>query len=106
MDEAWNEFANRLGQRELARLDRAPLAYGYRLPPPGAVAVDRAFHANVALPGLALHYTLDGSEPDAASPRYTGPVEAGQDAAVFKVATFDTRGRKSATVVIALDSHG
>jgi hexosaminidase len=106
MDDAWNEFANRLGQRELARLDRAPLAYGYRLPPPGAVADGRTVHANVALPGLALHYTLDGSEPDAASPRYTGPVEAGQGAAVFKVATFDTRGRKSATVVIALDSHG
>jgi hexosaminidase len=106
MDDAWNEFANRLGQRELARLDRAPLAYGYRLPPPGAVAVGRTIHANVALPGLALHYTLDGSEPDAASPRYTEPVEAGQGAAVFKVATFDTRGRKSATVVIALDSHG
>jgi hexosaminidase len=106
MDDAWNEFANRLGQRELARLDRAPLAYGYRLPPPGAVATGRTFHANVALPGLALHYTLDGSEPHAASPRYTGPVEAGQGAAVFKVATFDTRGRKSATVVIALDSHG
>jgi hexosaminidase len=106
MDDAWNEFANRLGQRELARLDRAPLAYGYRLPPPGAVAAGRTVHANVALPGLALHYTLDGSEPDAASPRYTGPVDAGQGAAVFKVATFDTRGRKSATVVIALDSHG
>lgn len=106
MDDAWNEFANRLGQRELARLDRAPLAYGYRLPPPGAVANGRTVHANVALPGLALHYTLDGSEPDAASPRYTAPVEAGQGAAVFKVATFDTRGRKSATVVIALDSHG
>jgi hexosaminidase len=106
MREAWNEFANRLGQRELARLDRAPLAYGYRLPPPGAVARGRTVHANVALPGLALHYTLDGSEPDAASPRYTGPVEAGPDAAVFKVATFDTRGRKSATVVIALEPHG
>nr|WP_229416386.1 family 20 glycosylhydrolase [Massilia sp. PDC64] len=106
MDDAWNEFANRLGQRELARLDRAPLAYGYRLPPPGAIAIGRTVHANVALPGLALHYTLDGSEPAAASPRYTGPVEAGQGAAVFKVATFDTRGRKSATVVIALDSHG
>lgn len=102
----WNEFANRLGQRELARLDRAPLAYGYRLPPPGAVAVGRTVHANVALPGLALHYTLDGSEPDAASPRYAGPVDAGPDCAVFKVATFDTRGRKSTTVVIALDSHG
>lgn len=106
MDDAWNEFANRLGQRELARLDRAPLAYGYRLPPPGAIAVGRTVHANVALPGLALHYTLDGSEPAAASPRYTGPVEAGPGVAVFKVATFDTRGRKSATVVIALDSHG
>jgi hexosaminidase len=106
MDDAWNEFANRLGQRELPRLDRAPLAYGYRLPPPGAVARGRTLHANVALPGLALHYTLDGSEPDAASPRYAGPVQAGPDAAVFKVATFDTRGRKSATVVIALDSHG
>jgi hexosaminidase len=106
MDTAWNEFANRLGQRELARLDRAPLAYGYRLPPPGAVAMGRMVHANVALPGLALHYTLDGSEPAAASPRYTGPVDAGPDAAVFKVATFDTRGRKSATVAIALDSHG
>lgn len=106
MDDAWNEFANRLGQRELARLDRAPLAYGYRLPPPGAVLIGRTVHANVALPGLALHYTLDGSEPAAASPRYTGPVEVGQGAAVFKVATFDTRGRKSATVVIALDSHG
>jgi hexosaminidase len=106
MDDAWNEFANRLGQRELPRLDRAPLAYGYRLPPPGAVAQGRTVHANVSLPGLALHYTLDGSEPDAASPRYAGPVQAGPDAAVFKVATFDTRGRKSATVVIALDSHG
>ena len=106
MDEAWNEFANRLGQRELPRLDRAPLAYGYRLPPPGAVALGRTVHANVALPGLSLHYTLDGSEPDAASPRYTAPVEIGREAAVFKVATFDTRGRKSATVVIALDSHG
>nr|WP_307736086.1 family 20 glycosylhydrolase [Massilia pinisoli] len=106
MDGAWNEFANRLGQRELPRLDRAPLAYGYRLPPPGAVARGRTVHANVALPGLALHYTLDGSEPDAASPRYAGPVHAGPDAAVFKAATFDTRGRKSATVVIALDSHG
>jgi hypothetical protein len=106
MDADWNAFANRLGQRELARLDRAPLAYGYRLPPPGAVLQGRTLHANVALPGLALHYTLDGSEPDAASPRYTGPLRAPPQAAAFKVATFDTRGRKSATVVIDLEPHG
>lgn len=99
----WNAFANRLGQRELPRLDRAPLAYGYRLPPPGAVADGRIVHANAALPGLALHYTLDGSEPHAASPRYDRPLAAGPQAAVFKVAAFDTRGRKSRTVTLELD---
>jgi hexosaminidase len=99
----WNEFANRLGQRELPRLDRAPLAYGYRLPPPGVLREGRTIHANVALPGLALHYTLDGSAPSAASPRYTGQVDVPPEATVFKVATFDTRGRGSRTVTIDLD---
>jgi hexosaminidase len=98
----WNEFANRLGQRELPRLDRAPLAYGYRLPPPGALIEGGALHANVALPGLALRYTLDGSEPHAGSPAYQAPVSAGPGAAAFKIAAFDTRGRKSRTVTIDL----
>jgi hexosaminidase len=101
----WNEFANRLGQRELKRLDAAPLAYGYRLPPPGAVVADHAFSANVALPGLALHYTVDGSEPTARSPRYFGPVPAPVGPPVaFRVATFDTRGRKSRTVTLDSES--
>jgi hexosaminidase len=89
----WNAFANRLGQRVLPQLDAA-LAYGYRLPPPGVAFIDGAFHANVALPGLALHYTLDGSEPSAHSLRYSVPVAAGS----IRIATFDTRGRKSRTV--------
>jgi hexosaminidase len=102
----WNEFANRLGQRELPRLDRAPLAYGYRLPPPGVVRDGRVVHANVALPGLALHYTLDGSAPTTSSPRYTEPVQAGPRDRVVKVATFDTRGRSSRLVTIELEQHG
>jgi hexosaminidase len=102
----WNEFANRLGQRELPRLDRDPLAYGYRLPPPGVRHEGRTLHANVALPGLALHYTLDGSDPTAGSPRYLGPVAAPAQAAVFKVASFDTRGRASRIVSIELEQHG
>jgi hexosaminidase len=106
IDADWNEFANRLGQRELPRLDRAPLAYGYRLPPPGVLCAGRTVRANVALPGLALHYTLDGSAPTAASPRYTGPVEAPPQAAVFKIAAFDTRGRASRPVIIELEQHG
>lgn len=99
----WNEFANRLGQRDLARLDASPLAYGYRLPPPGAVLSDDAFRANVALPGLALHYTIDGSEPGAHSARYAAPVPAAPAVVAFRVATFDTRGRKSCTVTIESD---
>jgi hexosaminidase len=102
----WNEFANRLGQRELPRLDRAPLAWAYRLPPPGAVREGSTIRANVALPGLALHYTLDGSEPGAASPRYAGCIDIGPDTRAFKVASFDTRGRKSRTVTIDLEEHG
>lgn len=98
----WNEFANRLGQRELPRLDRAPLAYGYRLPPPGVVLDGGMVQANVALPGLAMRYTLDGSEPHAGSARYDGPILTGGNAAEFRIATFDTRGRKSRTVVLDL----
>jgi hexosaminidase len=101
----WNEFANRLGQRVLPRLDRAPLAYGYRLPPPGAILDGAVVRANVALPGLAMHYTLDGSEPGADSPRYEGPVAPGPDARMFRIAAFDTRGRSSRIVTIVLREH-
>ncbi|MDQ7039600.1 MAG: family 20 glycosylhydrolase [Rhodothermus sp.] len=100
LQDAWNEFANRLGQRELPRLD---VLYGkavpYRLPPPGAVIEDGYLKANVALPGLTLRYTLDGSEPTAASPRYTGPVPLSGHGEV-RLRTFDTNGRGSRTVRI------
>ena len=96
----WNEFSNRLGQRVLPYLDQEPLVYGYRLPPPGAVWEGGAVHTNVALPGLALHYTTDGSEPVAGNQRYQAPVFVAPGAGPFKIATFDTRGRKSRTVTL------
>jgi hexosaminidase len=96
----WNEFANRLGQRVLPQLDKAPLAYGYRLPPPGLMWKDGAVHANIALPGLALHYTSDGSEPAAGSQRYAAPVAFAPQSPAFKIASLDTRGRKSRTVTL------
>ena len=46
--------------------------------------------------------TLDGSEPHAGSSLYDGPVAAAPAAHAFKIATFDTRGRKSRTVTIEL----
>jgi hexosaminidase len=91
--EDWNAFANRLGQRVLPQLDAA-MGYRYRLPPPGLALIDGAIHANVALPGLALHYTVDGSEPSITNTRYTAPVAASS----IRIATFDTRGRKSRTI--------
>ncbi|MDN4054766.1 family 20 glycosylhydrolase [Massilia sp. YIM B02763] len=111
MQADWNAFANRLGQRELPRLDRPPLAWDYRLPPPGAVRAGDVVRANVALPGLALHYTLDGSAPTAASPRVgaAGEVAPVPRDRVFKVAAFDTRGRGSRIVTLeptSLDAHG
>ena len=98
----WNEFANRLGQRELPRLDRAPQAWDYRLPPPGAVVKEGLLHANVALPGLAVHYTVDGLAPSVQSPRYAAPVDV-RGARVVKLATFDTRGRASRTVTLNVE---
>ncbi|WP_426192071.1 family 20 glycosylhydrolase [Massilia sp. DWR3-1-1] len=103
---AWNEFANRLGQRVLPRLD-ATLAFGYRLPPPG-VRIERtggqcSVAANVALPGLALHYTVDGSVPNVASARYDGALAlAPGAAAILTIASFDTGGRASRLVTIDL----
>ena len=101
---AWNEFANRLGQRVLPQLDGA-LAFGYRLPPPGArVRRDGAamrVEANSSLPGLALHYTVDGSVPTAASPRYHGPLTLA-GVAVVRIACFDSRGRAGRVVTLSL----
>ncbi|MBK0003861.1 beta-N-acetylhexosaminidase [Erwinia sp. S38] len=53
----WQRFANLLGQRELARLDKAGIAW--RLPQPGAVIVDSYLQANTALPGILVEYSID-----------------------------------------------
>ena len=54
----WQRFANLMGQREIARLDRQGVAY--RLPVPGARIVNGRLEANVALPGLTIQYSQDG----------------------------------------------
>lgn len=66
----WNQFANRLGQRELPRLDGIQGGIPYRIPPPGAVIKAGRLYANTAFPGLTLHYTTDGNEPTTEDPVY------------------------------------
>ena len=96
---AWNEFANRLGQFELPRLDRLYREINYRIPPPGAVIHDGSLHANIELPGITIRYTLDGSEPSDNSPAYNGPVELNGDETV-RLAGFSSIGRAGRVVEI------
>lgn len=99
MNEDWNEFANRLGQRELPRMDYFHSGMHYRLSPPGAIIEDNILKANVAYPGLTIRYTLDGSEPSEDSNKYTNPV-ALEGEPVVKLRTFSSDGRGSRTVTI------
>ena len=57
LQQDWQRFANLLGQRELAKLDKSGI--GYRLPQPGAKIINGVLTMNVALPGVTLEYSLD-----------------------------------------------
>jgi hexosaminidase len=98
----WNEFANRLGHRELPRLDYMNGGYGYRIPPPGAIFQDGELRANVSYPGLTIRYTTDGSRPTESSPVYGEPVKV-EDSKVITLRTFDTRGRGSRSVIVRIN---
>lgn len=93
----WNVFANALGQRELPRLDHMKDGVKYRIPLPGAIIDAGQLNANVAFPGLAIRYTVDGSEPTQESPLYEGPVAVSE---TVRLRTFATNGRSSRTSVI------
>ncbi len=92
--QSWNEFSNRLGQRELPRLDYLANGIGYRLPPPGIVIRNEMAYINAEFPGIAIRYTIDGTEPNAQSPVYTTPVAVTQGT-VVKTITTSTNGRVS-----------
>jgi hexosaminidase len=93
----WNQFANRLGQRELPRLDWLYGGVEYRLPPPGAVVRNGLVLANIEFPGLAIRCTIDGSDPDQSSPLFAEPLRLTHE---IKLKSFDTRGRGGRTTII------
>jgi hexosaminidase len=95
--EAWTQFANQLGQRELVRLDHYAGGFNYRIPAPGAFVEDGKVTANIQLPGLVIRYTTDGSEPTEKSNIYTGPISA---KGKVKMKAFDTRGRSGHSIVV------
>lgn len=88
--QAWSQFVNILGKRELPRLSHYKGGYSYRIPTAGAVVREGKVLANVQLPGLTIRYTTDGSEPDATSKVYVGPIA---DKGTISLRVFDPKGR-------------
>jgi hexosaminidase len=95
----WEIFANKLGQKELAKLDYIFGGYTYRVPPPGAKIIDAKVTINTPFPGLQVRFTLNGKEPDANSQVYSAPIPL-KKGTKLKFATFTTSGRKSRTVTL------
>jgi hexosaminidase len=91
--QAWINFLNVLGKRELPRLDYLNGGYGYRIPKPGVILQDDKYLANEQFPGLTIRYTENGKEPDAKSPVYKDPVTNGNSEIKFKA--FNNKGRGS-----------
>jgi len=95
----WEIFANKLGQKELAKLDYIFGGYTYRVPPPGARIIDDKVIINTPFPGLQVRFTLNGKEPASKSQIYTSPIPLKKGTQV-KFATFTSSGRKSRTVIL------
>jgi hexosaminidase len=96
-DRAWNEFANRLGQRELPRLSYLAGGVRYRLPPPGVLIRADGVHANVAFPGLVVRYELGGADPTASSRIASTPIPL---SGPMKFSAFDAAGRASRSMEV------
>ncbi|CAM2067442.1 Beta-N-acetylhexosaminidase [Sulfidibacter corallicola] len=94
----WGAFADRLGRRELPRLDHLFGGVAYRIPLPGARIERGVLKANVRYPGLDLRYTEDGSEPTPSSQAYKGPVSVTGE--VIRLRSFSGNGRASRTTVV------
>lgn len=95
--QAWSEFISRVGNQELPRLEVYGGGFAYRIPTAGAKLIGGKVAANVQFPGLTIHYTMDGSEPNAGSPTYTEPLPL---TGSIKLKVFNATGRSGQTVTI------
>ncbi|MBC8984281.1 family 20 glycosylhydrolase [Pedobacter sp. N36a] len=96
-DQAWSEFVNVLGKKELPRLNYYAGGFKYRIPTPGINLSNGQIAANVQLPGLIIRYTTDGKEPMASSKIYTQPIPF-QKGVKFRVFDVTNRGGRSMVI--------
>ncbi|WP_342321564.1 beta-N-acetylhexosaminidase [Kosakonia sp. BYX6] len=78
LDSDWQRFANLLGHRELAKLDKAGIHY--RLPVPGARIASGRLEVNTSFPGMVVEYSTDNGKTwqrydDKARPQVSGEVQ-------------------------------
>ncbi|MBF0548696.1 MAG: chitobiase/beta-hexosaminidase C-terminal domain-containing protein [Candidatus Riflebacteria bacterium] len=94
---AWSEFVNIVGKRELPRLAYFDGGFKYRIPPVGTLLKNGKLMVNLQLPGLDVHYTTDGTEPTVKSKICTGTIS---DKGTIKIRAFDTTGRGGKITII------
>lgn len=56
----WTRFANIVGQRELAKLEKAKI--DYRLPVPGAKVAEGKLVTNISLPGIKIEFSITNGD--------------------------------------------
>jgi hexosaminidase len=89
-----SRFVHQLGTQLLPALQRDWPDVQWRIPAPGLLRAGRVVRVNCAWPGLAVHYTLDGSEPTDRSPVAGNEIST---TAAVHAAAFDSRGQRSLT---------
>ncbi|MNY38977.1 N,N'-diacetylchitobiase precursor [compost metagenome] len=96
-NQAWNEFVNIMGKRELPRLNYYAGGFQYRIPTAGAITKNGKVEANVQIPGLIIRYTTDGTEPTSQSKIYSAPITL-KKSVILKV--FNSEGRSGNSLKI------
>ncbi|MCW9706870.1 family 20 glycosylhydrolase [Fodinibius salsisoli] len=95
----WNRFVNKVGMRELPRLDHYSGGFEYRIPTAGATVINEEVKANVQMPGFTIRYTTDGSEPTINSREYIRPIPSEE---MIKFRVFNRSGRGGRTIKVEL----
>jgi len=99
MNQAWNQFSNSLGQRQLPLVDLRLAPWAYDLPKAGGLFIDQKLHLKQDFPGMNIHYTLDNSEPSPQTPLYEAPIAVDPKSKV-KIRVFNAQGRGGKTIEI------
>lgn len=98
-DSACHQYNLKIGTRELPLLNRR--GYNFRIGQPGIKVEDGKMLVNTQYPGVAVRYTLDGSEPNEHSPLWTGPEPIPATTAVIKARAYYL-GKESVTTQLRL----